>query len=746
MDWFVMSLYWIITLLGIGLIFLPLTSLLLPTSRDRGFAVGMTLGLILITYSQYVLGTVKLVPFVRPALVGIVALWAILNGYLYKRYLWHNRSKKIPLFSSIRAWYGSFLKRKLFAVEVVVFASCFLFLAYIRGQEPSIHGLEKFMDFGFINAVLRSAYFPPKDMWYGPDLANPGGYPINYYYFGHMVAAVMIRLTDISSAVGYNLTLAMILGLSAALCFSLGYQFVTFPKKITKRMVMHAGIVGALAAALVNFSGNFHTIYLFTKGYTAEKPVPFWEILSGYNPTAYWYPNATRFIPYTIHEFPSYSYVVADLHGHVFDIPFVLVTITLIYHFFSSVYGVANTHHAIKSPRTKHAASSQFQMLTFPNSYIILFGFLLAVHYMTNAFDGPIYALLLGILLWAFNRDWVAWGKQMVLLTASFLTFSLPFSLFFKPFASGVGINCSDWLLAALGRKEATKLGPLLMEPGKCQHSAWWMLFVLWGFFAISALLFVWTTWHIKRRTLPITRHHLITGIFFAFGFFLILIPEFFYAKDIYPDHFRANTMFKLGYQAYILMSLAAAYTYWQLKDTLKNTILVVLFALITGLPMLYSLYSFKSYYGDLRKAPLLNGIAWLQESHPADYELVQYINSSIKDYAVILEAQGDSYTDYNRISSYTGLPTPAGWWVHEWLWRGSPDIVGVRSPDIQRIYETTDPNEARQLLQKYRVDYVVVSRLEQDKYPSLFEKKFEQIGRLIFRSSDGSGALYQVN
>ena len=44
----------------------------------------------------------------------------------------------------------------------------------------------------------------------------------------------------------------------------------------------------------------------------------------------YWYANATRFIPFSIHEFPSYSFVVSDSHGHVLSIPFVLLLIGLL--------------------------------------------------------------------------------------------------------------------------------------------------------------------------------------------------------------------------------------------------------------------------------------------------------------------------------------------------------------------------------------------------------------------------------
>jgi len=61
---------------------------------------------------------------------------------------------------------------------------------------------------------------------------------------------------------------------------------------------------------------------------------------------------------------------------------------------------------------------------------------------------------------------------------------------------------------------------------------------------------------------------------------FLIIIPEFFYIKDIYPAHFRANTMFKLGYQAFIIMGIASTYTFFRIKllDKIKKRIFVFIF------------------------------------------------------------------------------------------------------------------------------------------------------------------------
>ena len=52
----------------------------------------------------------------------------------------------------------------------------------------------------------------------------------------------------------------------------------------------------------------------------------------------YWFPNSTRYIGYypagndkTIHEFPSYSFVLGDLHAHVVNLMFVVALISLVY-------------------------------------------------------------------------------------------------------------------------------------------------------------------------------------------------------------------------------------------------------------------------------------------------------------------------------------------------------------------------------------------------------------------------------
>ncbi len=703
MNWILTTFQWYLPLLIIGIIFIPLTKKIFKSFNfDFGYPFAKTLGIILLSYFVFVLGIVKILPFSRLNLIFALCLFAIINWFMFKK------NKQIGS--------GVINHAPTIIFEEFLFIFSLFFWTYIRSQEPSLRSLEKFMDFGFINSILRADFFPPKDIWYASE-------PINYYYFGHLTGALLIKLTNIKSSIGYNLILATIFAQGITQVFSLVINIIKrYRQKLSYLKIIIFGLIGAY---LVNLGGNLHAIYLFTKGYPNESPIPFWKILSGFNPVTYWYPNATRLIPFTIHEFPSYSYVVADLHGHVFDIPFVLLTIAILFIVFTSKKLISSD-------------SIRFYLISS-----VFLGFMTAIHYMTNAFDGPIYILLTVVILFFLFGFSVKFFINATVLLISFVLFTLPFSWYFKPFISGIGVNCSPKFLTDIG-----KIGPFLFETGNCQISPLWMLFILWGFFWISFIIFLIIKNKISNNV-RMKRYNNFILILFSFGVFLTIIPEFFYIKDIYPAHFRANTMFKLGYQAFTMMGIVSIITFCLLKNIKKSVIyylLSIVYIVFLFFPSIYPFFSVPSYYGPLNRKVQLDGQVWLKTSYPEDNEIINYLNKNEKGQPVILEAQGDSYTDYERISAFTGLPTVAGWWVHEWLWRGSSNIVGKRIPEVVALYESNNINKTKSLIKKYQIKYVVISRLERQKYPNLFEEKWSKIGKLILRSSNGFGALYQVN
>lgn len=803
MDWLLHFLSWYVYLFILGLVFYPLSQRLFGKSLDKGYAFAKILGIILLTYSSLLLGILRLVAFGRLQILLLLAAFAFVA---YRKFI-VQKNIDIPQLiirnKKVIQW--------IIVEEILFFSGLFLW-TIVRGQEPSIHGLEKFMDYGFMQSIARSTYFPPLDMWYSADVdTRPNGYFINYYYFGHLSGALLIKLTGVPAAVGYNLILANILGLALSASFSIVTNLIHYSHTIVygvkqKLADVRLGLYGLIGALVLNFAGNWHTLYLFTKGYENENPVPPWTVLPDVAAllkivqakfpnilgalgeySHYWYPNATRFIPKTIHEFPSYSYIVADLHGHVFAIPFALLTIGLfmlvVMPLVLERWGKLHRHNS-KEHTEDSILSRQSQTVRnifghgfFGNllvkcveSYVpltLLLGFMTAVHFMTNAFDGPIYILLSLLILLVLHGVTIALIINIVILVFGFIYFSLPFSVFFEPFVSGIGVNCAYPLVSGLAKAGATtvKIGPFLFEQGNCQRSELYQVVILWGFFwffaVCLALVMYLTRRYLKqvKNAETVDEHKFLSldkyvGLFFLFGTFLIIIPEFFYIKDIYPTHFRANTMFKLGYQAYMMMSLASIYVLWRISAIPKpylvvQRILMVLATLGITLNLVYIVFGVQSYYGAMTKPVAIDGTEWLKVQYPDVYEIVQYFEKKIDGQPIILEAQGDSYTDYDVISAYTGLPTVSGWWVHEWLWRGSSDVVGRRIPDIETLYQSEDVDLTRRLLRKYKVEYVVISSNEHKRYDvnekKVQEKKFTTLGEEVFRSSDGKGTVYRV-
>jgi uncharacterized membrane protein len=721
-------LQWWFTLFLLGAGFLPLSFVIFKPFFDKGYLFAKILALVFTSYLILILGITHVLPFSYAGSIGVF-LGASACLFFFLR-------KKIQFVTLIKQnWL-------IFVLEELFFLAALLFWSRIHAFAPDIHGLEKYMDFGFINSILRADYFPPKDMWFTP-------FFINYYYFGHLMTAVLTKLSALPSNITFNLMLSTIFTFCLTFSFSIAANLYTFWQPKEKISELKRIVAGIIAACLVTLGGNLHVLYAFFKAYPNESPVPIWQLpfLPLSFPNAYWYPNATRFIHNTIHEFPMYSWTVADLHGHVLDIPLVLLIIAVLLALFMSKSQPAKSTPKPKS--AKKTFSTKIKLLVSGNfAHLLLVGFLLAVMYMTNAFDGPIYLLLTGLVLlymhWEKKIAYKTIIKSLAVVVAGFVIFVTPFNVFFKPFASGIGMLCSPEFLIKL-----EKIGPILFEANHCQHSQWWEMLMLYGFFYFFVISFLIFTLRAKKL-FHVDQFVLLLIILATF---LIILPELIYLKDIYPAHYRANTMFKLVFQAFIMLSLASGYIMVRLIAQIKEqkskffnwyTPFFALSLPLFVLVMLYPQQAIKGYYGELQNYKGLDGTAYLKTLHPGDYKAIQWINSTISGQPVILEAQGDSYTDYARISANTGLPTLLGWTVHEWLWRGSYDIPSPRIGEISKLYETTNSTEAKQLLKKYNVTYVIVGGLEREKYPKLQETKFAELGEIVFQQNNTK--IYKFN
>lgn len=230
-----------------------------------------------------------------------------------------------------------------------------------------------------------------------------------------------------------------------------------------------------------------------------------------------------------------------------------------------------------------------------------------------------------------------------------------------------------------------------------------------------------------------------------ALGAVLILAPEFVYLRDQFG--YRINTVFKFYYQAWMLWSLAAAFGTAYLLQTLrgvKDMLFRVLIGLVIFSGLLYPTFglltktnNFKPVFGYT-----LDDFDRVKRENPDEAAAIEFLYTVPN--GVIVEAQiiTGSYTNYGRISAYTGLPAVLGWPGHESQWRGGSAPQGSRLEDITKLYTTPRWEEAQFIIAQYNIRYIYIGTLERVSMP-VNEEKFQLYLKLVFQQ--GSVVIYEV-
>lgn len=634
-----------------------------------------------------------------------------------------------------------FAKRwKLILTQEIIFLVFFVFLCLVRAHQPRVEGLEKFMDVGFIAGYLNSPTLPAEDIWLA-------GEKINYYTYGHFMGAVFTQFIATSVELSYNLLLGMIMGMvaiqAASVSMNLVYSIQRSKYNTLKFYALKSltGIKAAiLGGVLLVLAGNGHAT---------------WYFLSNGSFDGYWYPDATRFIERTIHEFPAYSFIVSDLHAHVWGMPLVLFILLNIYFWVDDLIldnydenlskfkigqqmkSLFKTISKLVQTRATDAFSSLKNKLFLVLSDIksgktkvknshsksIIVGVLLGLAISTSTWDFLIYSLLLGVIGLILIFKNTHYLKSLVICALLMIVTAL--------------ITASPWLLNFVSISEGVKWA--------YERSPLWQLLVLWGPHVLVSILALLAAVKLSKKNRTISASYTLIAAMVFTSVILLILPELIFMKDIYPDHPRANTMFKLTFQAFMMMTLVISWLGGILGDVrfkkassagfqILAKLLVTLFIIWVGY---YSFFGYRDFYGKLETYRSLDGLAWLQADAPGDYEGILWLRENIVGRPVVLEAVGESYTTYARVSTFTGFPTVLGWRVHQWLWRGGFDIPAQRTEEVRVIYESPTSNEAKQLLMNYQVKYVFIGQKEEEAYDNLDYSGLTNLGEVVFQSEN---------
>jgi YYY domain-containing protein len=224
-----------------------------------------------------------------------------------------------------------------------------------------------------------------------------------------------------------------------------------------------------------------------------------------------------------------------------------------------------------------------------------------------------------------------------------------------------------------------------------------------------------------------------------------LLACEVAFLKDSYGEKlYRMNTVFKLYFQAWTILAIAAP---WALARLLARAWRWApaprLIRLATALLIVMSACYPIGITLDRLNSPwkTLDGTAYLRRDHPDDYAAMAWLQANAADGAVIAEATGNPYSYFARFAANTGQPTILGWANHEGLWRGHDRTVMARREDVLRIYNAPTLLEVQALLDRYHVRYIVVGDLEREEHPPRGLDKFAELSE-VFRS--GQTVIYQ--
>ena len=738
---------WWLMLLVLGVGFLPLTGRVFGCFEDKGWLFSKAIGIAVSGFAVWALCSAGILKFTAGTSLVITILCVMI--------CWGS-----CIFLTVRRK-EKFLQKEwnleLVLGEEFLFLAVFFIWTYLAGFHPEAHGTEKFMDYGFMAAMMRSETLPAPDIWYALK-------DTNYYYGGQYYAVYLTKVSFSDVADTYNLMRTLVAALLGGMSFSIVYQLVMSVKAIEKKVVQKVSAVfgGILAVGAVVFSGNLHYLVYGVIGKALG-----WE-----KGLEYWFPNSTRYIGYNpetndkcIHEFPSYSFVLGDLHAHVVNTMFVIVMIGLM-----TAWILKIRKNAVEDMKVNWKR-------WIADPYVILGGFFIGLFQFTNYWDFVIYFTVLSICIVYVNlyrrypgrlqtkegneklkgdvsypngRLWVMLAVIVLQMAEAFAIgtiVALPFNLKFETMVSGIGVAQN--------------------------HTMFYQWMILWGLPTVLLLLFTifLTVEYLGKRAGKDTkgtkqkRGGIVSGLFgeidvpdmtvFMIGMCalgLVLIPEVIYVRDIYENgNARANTMFKLTYQAYIMFGIVMSYVIVRFL-TWKKWMAKIAGSL--GLVLLLSTFGYfgnavHSWFGDVWEVSeyrCLDATRYMEAVFPEDVSAIRWLNENVEGTPVVLEANGDSYSDYERVSAMTGLPTVLGWYVHEWLWRGNTDDLNQRAADIQAIYTSQDSEEVARLLELYDVSYIFIGKCEREKFPEINEMLLQSFGEIVFgNTSDGLNSTYVI-
>lgn len=741
MEWTILA-RWLGMFAGLTICGLPLSALVFSRFPDRGAALALPISLSGLALSMYWLGHVALSPVTLAAALGLLVGSAAVAA----------TRTTVPWREGVEAF--------------VVFASAFVAYGLFRSSAPFIRttGGEQFLHFGLLSAANRASELPLYDVWFA-------GEHVRYYIGTHVLSATLATLTGTEPRYAYNLAMAGYFGVLVVAAYGVGGALASEadrPRRIGSVLsVFFVAVAGyAVTAARLAYGwvpDSIRDEYAEIV-FGAIRHGEFDSVVASQSSVADWFWFYDRYvIDNALTEFPMYSFVKADHHGHTITTGFLV----LVAAFAFAYYLTPETEYRRRRGIVFGVLPAMGGLLGVMNAWVLPAA--VGMIWLALIFAPAHPSSLGGRTVWLPAGRLAEEGWRFVSATAIAIgvgvvaiLWGAPFLLFGTPTNDGIGFFPPR--TSAFGL--LLQYGPLLVLFGGFLLARWVRVYtglrtdpgdvlagvpipsafanrpravtrativggVLVGIILVAiarllefpALVFVFmplaAAW-ILARTDDSTGFELVLLVG---GLGLVLAMEVVHARVWPPGQPRWNTTLKVSIQAWTLLGLAAAgiVVRW-VGDTVGRRLerasvrlsarTVAVVGLCVAVVLVSSPFAYLAFVPELGEAGTLDGLETYERTHSSEMEAIAWLDDRDGS-PVLLEAPGrQAYRWQNPASTLTGLPTVVGW-EHQKGYRGI-EAFERRADDVDDVY--VGENRTAHV-DRYAVDYVYVGPIERERY-----------------------------
>lgn len=722
MEWFEVITWWMVLEL-IGLAAMPATAWIFRNLKDKGVTLSKILGLVMVTYFSWVLTYLGFE--YSTIIVGI----CLLMVFSLSMVIFANRGFHFDQSTLIRS--------------ELLFTGAFLFFVILRSYHPEIYwtGGEKFMDMSFINIILRSTSFPPMDPWLS-------GEPMQYYYFGYLVAANLIKLSGVPAAIGFNLGVASMFALSVTAAYGLGEHLTQsrlFGLVVMAFVVLFGNLAGFIQLLVIVFIPKYYGMFNVPAGDVVTR-------LSTYN---YW--PTSRVIPNTINEFPYFSFIQADLHAHMIAIAFQLLMIALLLNLL--LQGKEYNRPALATVALLLGFMFPLNSWDYPTYAIFFVIIMLAWRMRISAKPGN-YSFV-GRIMAPSPNDYAGTLGICVLVGISSIILYLPYHVIASSVSHSIrlvtygqtplifylgvfGILLFFILVYAIDRFYDTFYPDMKLILIGLVIAAIVAYLTHIQILVVVLPLMVMSVYNMVKEDVPDLQ---FVYVLILLGALLSLFCELFYIQDSFgiqsPDYIRFNTVFKIYIQHWLVWALAAAmsfYHMWNRKGMpgKQDKTFAIISVILILAALSYPVFASYSRSDNFKNIPTLDGSAYFAREYTNEYNAIMWLNT-LNGTPVVLQSPGNTYRVNTHVTAFTGLPTVIGWAGHEKNWRNRVQTIDERWEDVPKVYMSSDLRTVNKILDKYQVEYIYVGGVEEERYGGPDVKK-------LFDNNPGTFELVYFN